>query len=235
MSTSLRRSALLKTSSCTSSGTTRVGCLPRTRCCRAGQTRFVVKSVRLLFSALQRLGVSPSSQRFCFCLPNRRPKLTFVSFHPSALRLFHSLLHVDQITLNCKPILPMELVTSSYPGNYNDADLSPDGLVRPQPDSVRTAVTYERIRSLVGIVQRRFQDDVASDPSSIDYSTVLQCDMDLRGLIQQYELTRPDPHESTTALWSRLLSRQNIEIRRIRINRPCPLLSLFCFLPLPPC
>ncbi|GAA6007552.1 hypothetical protein JCM11491_004204 [Sporobolomyces phaffii] len=136
-----------------------------------------------------------------------------------ALRAFHSLCHIDQTTFRCRPVLPMHLVDSAFPGNYNDQDLTPDALTAPAPSNVRTISAYETLRFRVGMIQRAFHDTVVLDPS-YTYADVLHCDTEMRHLLEEYDLERPEPNETTPMFWARIFSLQNINIRLIRFHRP---------------
>ncbi|BGP43243.1 hypothetical protein JCM10449v2_007271 [Rhodotorula kratochvilovae] len=136
-----------------------------------------------------------------------------------ALRLFHALLHLDQVIFRTRPVLPMHLVSCAMPGNFDDKDLRPDAIVPPQPHGVRTIAAYETLRFRVGMVQRSFHDHVILDPS-YEYSTVLKNDTEMRNLIAEYDLERPEPGETTPMFWARVFSLQNINIRLIRFHRP---------------
>ncbi|GAA5891712.1 hypothetical protein JCM8208_007379 [Rhodotorula glutinis] len=136
-----------------------------------------------------------------------------------ALRLFHALLHLDQVIFRHSPVLPLHLVSCSMPGNYDDKDLRSDAIVPPQPPSVRTITCYETLRFRVGMVQRAFHETVILDPS-YEYSTVLKNDTELRNLIAEYDLERSKPNEPTPLFWARIFSLQNVNIRLIRFHRP---------------
>ncbi|GAA5877963.1 hypothetical protein JCM16303_002795 [Sporobolomyces ruberrimus] len=136
-----------------------------------------------------------------------------------ALRAFHSLCHIDQTTFRCRPVLPMHLVDCAFPGNYNDQDLTPDVLSPAAPPNVRTISAYETLRFRVGMIQRAFHDTVVLDPS-YTYTTVLHCDTEMRQLLDEYDLERPEPNETTPMFWARIFSLQNINIRLIRFHRP---------------
>ncbi|GAA5964165.1 hypothetical protein JCM3765_005360 [Sporobolomyces pararoseus] len=136
-----------------------------------------------------------------------------------ALRAFHGLCHIDQTTFRCRPVLPMHLVDCAFPGNYNDQDLTPDGLAAPAPAKVRTISAYETLRFRVGMIQRAFHDTVVLDPS-YTYATVMHCDTEMRHLLEEYDLERPEPNETTPMFWARIFSLQNINIRLIRFHRP---------------
>ncbi|GAA6051431.1 hypothetical protein JCM3770_000517 [Rhodotorula araucariae] len=136
-----------------------------------------------------------------------------------ALRLFHALLHIDQVIFRTRPVLPMHLVSCAMPGNFDDKDLRSDAIVPPHPAGLRTIAAYETLRFRVGMVQRSFHDDVILDPS-YEYSTVLKNDTEMRNLIAEYDLERPEPGETTPMFWARVFSLQNIHIRLIRFHRP---------------
>ncbi|GAA6060818.1 hypothetical protein JCM10212_000591 [Sporobolomyces blumeae] len=136
-----------------------------------------------------------------------------------ALRAFHGLCHIDQTTFRCRPVLPMHLVDSDFPGNYNDQDLSLDKFSAPAPSHVRTISAYETLRFRVGMIQRTYHDTVVLDPS-YTYSTVMHCDAEMRALLDEYDLERPEPNETSPMFWARLFSLQNVNIRLIRFHRP---------------
>ncbi|GAA5979261.1 hypothetical protein JCM11641_001975 [Rhodosporidiobolus odoratus] len=136
-----------------------------------------------------------------------------------AIRLFQALSHIDQVTFRCRPVMPLPLVDCSMPGNFSDNDLLPDAITSPQPTNVRTISAYETLRFRVGIIQRRYHDQIVLEPG-YDYSTVLQLDADLRSVMAEYDLERPEPNETTTLFWARIFSLQNCHIRRIRFHRP---------------
>ncbi|GAA6036236.1 hypothetical protein JCM8097_006850 [Rhodosporidiobolus ruineniae] len=136
-----------------------------------------------------------------------------------ALRIFHALLHVDQTIFRCRPVLPLHLVECAMPSNLDDKDLSPTSLVSPHPPAVRTIAAYEVLRFRVGAVQRQFHEQIILDPN-YQYSTVLKHDTELRNLLAEYDLERPEPGETTVQFWARVFSLQNVNIRLIRFHRP---------------
>lgn len=75
------------------------------------------------------------------------------------------------------------------------------------------------------MIQRAFHDTVVLDPS-YTYATVMHCDAEMRNLLEEYDLERPEPNETTPMFWARIFSLQNINIRLIRFHRPCGLLLL---------
>lgn len=70
------------------------------------------------------------------------------------------------------------------------------------------------------MIQRAYHDTVVLDPS-YTYATVLHCDTEMRNLLEEYDLERPEPNETTPMFWARIFSLQNINIRLIRFHRPC--------------
>lgn len=80
--------------------------------------------------------------------------------------------------MTCCPIAN-ETVDCAFPANLDDADLTSDRLVSPDPPSIRTFTAYEVLRFRVGIVQREYQEKVVLD-SSYSYSTVLKLDAQMR-------------------------------------------------------
>ncbi|GAA5903307.1 fungal specific transcription factor domain-containing protein [Sporobolomyces salmoneus] len=179
---------------------------------------YVAASVRLSQQlGLDKLGSDPTVMPTCQdpALPPGSCSLR----REIALKAFHGLCHIDQTTFRCRPVLPMHLVDCSFPGNYNDQDLSPDGLTNPAPSDVRTIAAYETLRFRVGMIQRAFHDTVVLDPS-YTYATVMHCDTEMRNLLEEYELERPEPNETTPMFWARIFSLQNINIRLIRFHRP---------------
>ncbi|GAA5930704.1 fungal specific transcription factor domain-containing protein [Sporobolomyces koalae] len=136
-----------------------------------------------------------------------------------ALRCFHGLCHIDQTIFRCRPVLPMQYVDSAFPGNFHDHELTPDVFCAPHPSNVRTIFAYETLRFRVGSIQRAFHDTVVLDPS-YTYANVLDCDTKMRNLLEEYDLERPEPNETTPMFWARIFSLQNINIRLIRFHRP---------------
>lgn len=60
------------------------------------------------------------------------------------LRLMNNLNFVEYISVDkIKPSLPPALITSSFPGNYDDVDLTSNGLVAPRPDDVATDTSFD--------------------------------------------------------------------------------------------
>jgi len=78
----------------------------------------------------------------------------------------------------------------------------------------------QTLRFRVGMIQRAYHDTVVLDPS-YTYATVLHCDTEMRNLLEEYDLERPEPNETTPMFWARIFSLQNINIRLIRFHRPC--------------
>ncbi|GAA5842687.1 hypothetical protein JCM3766R1_005752 [Sporobolomyces carnicolor] len=179
---------------------------------------YVAASMRLAQAlGLDKLGSDPTVMPTCQdpALPSGSSSLR----REIALKAFHGLCHIDQTTFRCRPVLPMHLVDCAFPGNYHDQDLSPDGLSSPAPSNVRTIAAYETLRFRVGMIQRAFHDTVVLDPS-YTYATVMHCDAEMRNLLEEYDLERPEPNETTPMFWARIFSLQNINIRLIRFHRP---------------
>lgn len=60
------------------------------------------------------------------------------------LRLFRNLLFVEYISIDkIKPGLPPSLISSPFPGNFDDADLNAEGIVLPRPDDVATDTSFD--------------------------------------------------------------------------------------------
>ncbi|KAL7341204.1 Proteophosphoglycan ppg4 [Rhodotorula toruloides] len=180
-------------------------------------TPYVAATVRVCqHLGLDRLGSDPTK------MPMSDPALRCGSNtlrRETALRLFHGLLHLDQVIFRVRPVLPLHLVDCAFPGNFDDRDLRGDAIVPPQPHSVRTIASYEVVRFKTGAIQRQYHEQVVLDPE-YEYATVLKHDADLRNLIDEYELERPEANESISMFWARLFALQNVQIRRIRVNRP---------------
>ncbi|GAA5827814.1 hypothetical protein JCM11251_007684 [Rhodosporidiobolus azoricus] len=178
---------------------------------------YVAAAVRLCqHLKLDKLGNDPAA------MPPEDPSLpsgTNTLRRERAIQLFHALLHVDQVTFRCRPVLPLHLVECALPGNYEDKDLSPTSLTAPQPRSTRTITAYETLRFRVGAVQRAFHENVILDPG-FAYTSVLKHDTEMRNLLTEYDLERPEPNETTAQFWARVFSLQNINIRLIRFHRP---------------
>ncbi|GAA5895676.1 hypothetical protein JCM6882_000366 [Rhodosporidiobolus microsporus] len=178
---------------------------------------YVAAAVRLCQQLrLDKLGSDPSK------MPPDDPSLPLginTLRRERAIQLFHALLHVDQVTFRCRPVLPLHLVECALPGNYEDKDLSATSLTSPQPSSTRTITAYETLRFRLGAVQRAFHENVILDPG-FAYSSVLKHDTELRNLITEYDLERPEPNETTVQFWARVFSLQNVNIRLIRFHRP---------------
>ncbi|GAA5933487.1 hypothetical protein JCM1841_001329 [Sporobolomyces salmonicolor] len=159
--------------------------------------------------------------------PNRMPDLEDPAL-PSgtnslrrelAIRAFQTVSHLDQMIFRCRPTLPVYLIECAMPGNFDDRNLRPDKISTPAPPSVRTIATYETVRFRVGIIQREYHDTVVLDPNYA-YSSVLKCDTEMRNLLDEYDLERPEPNETTPQFWARIFALQNVNIRLIRFHRP---------------
>ncbi|GAA6015457.1 hypothetical protein JCM10207_008601 [Rhodosporidiobolus poonsookiae] len=178
---------------------------------------YVAAAVRLCQQLkLDKLGSDPTS------MPPEDPALptgTNSLRREMAIRVFHGLLHVDQTIFRCRPVLPLHLVECALPGNLDDKDLLPDRLATPHPPNIRTLAAYETLRFRVGAIQRQFHDQVILDPN-YDYKTVLKLDTEMRNLVAEYDLQRPEPSETTIMFWARIFSYQNINVRLVRFHRP---------------
>ncbi|CEQ42688.1 SPOSA6832_04531, partial [Sporobolomyces salmonicolor] len=144
--------------------------------------------------------------------PNRMPDLEDPAL-PSgtnslrrelAIRAFQTVSHLDQMIFRCRPTLPVYLskITSPRtspvrPPTYRSSQSS-----APCP-AILTTATSVPTRS-----RRRLRRACARS-------------LRTRNLLDEYDLERPEPNETTPQFWARIFALQNVNIRLIRFHRPC--------------
>lgn len=96
------------------------------------------------------------------------------------LRLFRNLLFVEYISINkIKPGLPPQVIDSAFPGNYNDDDLPPEGLVLARPPDEATDTSFDLVKHRIALVQRSFNDVINGD-APLEYETIMTLDSGYR-------------------------------------------------------
>ncbi|BGP48283.1 hypothetical protein JCM10450v2_004155 [Rhodotorula kratochvilovae] len=141
-----------------------------------------------------------------------------------ALRMLSTLLFLDYTSLRIKTGLPPHLVTSALPGNYNDADLSPTGIVPPRPADEATDVSLDLVKFRIALEQRKFKEMMEGD-LPFDYAAITAIDANYRAILDSLptELSEgyiPPLGEPLTSLWRRNMAIQSIQSRILRLHRP---------------
>ncbi|KAK4704424.1 hypothetical protein P7C70_g1786, partial [Phenoliferia sp. Uapishka_3] len=140
------------------------------------------------------------------------------------IRIFHTLLFLDYIAIKVRTSLPPQAVDCALPGNFNDSDLSSDGISSPQPNDVATDISFEVVKFKIALQQRRF-NEILGQEASFEYDVILDLDAGYREIIDTLPATLRDDFlppmgEELYNIWRRHMCTQTIYNRLLRLHRP---------------
>ncbi|GAA5886329.1 hypothetical protein JCM3774_001787 [Rhodotorula dairenensis] len=142
-----------------------------------------------------------------------------------ALRLMSTLLFLDYTSIRSKTLLPPQLVNSALPGNYNDVDLVPEGIVTPRPDHLATDTSLDLVRHRIALEQYHFKESLGQSEAELTYEVVLATDARYQAILDDIpadlsEAYIPPLGEPLMTLWRRSAVVQGIHSRILRLHRP---------------
>ncbi|TKA56963.1 hypothetical protein B0A53_01364 [Rhodotorula sp. CCFEE 5036] len=163
-----------------------------------------------------------------------------------ALRLMSTLLFLDYTSIRSKTLLPPHLddmhlsadddfesvsailanaVDSALPGNYNDVDLVPEGIVPPRPDHLATDTSLDLVRHRIALEQYQFKEGLGQSGEVMTYEVVLATDARYQAILNDIpadlsEAYIPPLGEPLMTLWRRSAVVQGIHSRILRLHRP---------------
>ncbi|GAA5983587.1 hypothetical protein JCM10908_000344 [Rhodotorula pacifica] len=142
-----------------------------------------------------------------------------------ALRLLSTLLFVDYTGIRSKTLLPPHLVNSALPGNYNDTDLVPEGIVPPRPEHLATDTSLDIVRHRIALEQYHFKEGLGQTGQVMTYEVVLAADARYQAILDDIptdlsEAYIPPLGEPLMTLWRRSATVQGIHSRILRLHRP---------------